>query len=159
MREIKLSMLAELRRIAETYKSDYQIAEQREAGISRKLTSVISDSKETNNAQVVMRELESAAQTYRSLYDEFLHRQIATVQQQSLPLIEGRVLSRASRPLRVSWPRASVVYLLSLAGGALAGVLFSLLLELRAALVMVRGTDRVDGSIKTVHAAMRGGPG
>ncbi len=154
MREIKLSMLAELRRIAETYKSDYQIAEEREASISRKLTSVISDSKETNSAQVIMRELESTAQTYRSLYDEFLHRQIATMQQQSLPVIEGRVLSRASRPLRVSWPRASIVYLLSLTVGALGGILFSLLLELRTALMISRGANIAD-----VKAVMRGGPG
>jgi succinoglycan biosynthesis transport protein ExoP len=134
MREIKLSMLAELRRIAETYKSDYQIAEEREAGIDRRLASAISETRETNSAQVTMRELESTAQTYRSLYDEFLHRHIATVQQQSLPYIEGRVLSRASRPLRVSWPRASIVYLLSLSLGLLAAVLYALLLDLRSAL-------------------------
>jgi succinoglycan biosynthesis transport protein ExoP len=146
MREIKLSMLAELRRIAETYKSDYQIAEEREASISRKLTSVISDSRETNSAQVKMRELESAAQTYRSLYDEFLHRQIATMQQQSLPVIEGRVLSPASRPL-------------SLMGGALGGILFSFLLELRTALMIIRRANTADVSIKTVQAAMRGSPG
>lgn len=134
MREMKASMLAELARIAETYKSDYRIAEQREANVSEQLLSAIAESKGTNNAQVTMRELESTSQTYRTLYDQFLTRHLETLQQQSFPLTEGRVLSRASKPLRVSWPRASVVYGMSLVIGALLGLLWAMLRDMRIAL-------------------------
>lgn len=134
MRDIKTSMLAELARIAETYKSDYQIADQRETDISQQLLAAITDSKGTSNAQVIMRELESTSQTYRTLYDQFLSRHLETLQQQSYPLTEGRVLSRASRPLRVSWPRASMVYALSLLLGGVMGLLLSLLLDMKTAL-------------------------
>ncbi len=134
MREIKNSMLAELRRIAETYKSDYQIASQREAEISEQLSQAITNSGGTNTAQVTLHELEGTAKTYRSLYDDFLHRHMETLQQQSFPLTEGRALSRASRPLRVSWPRASIVYAAFLALGAMMGILLALLLDFRVAL-------------------------
>ncbi|MDR3468738.1 MAG: GumC family protein [Xanthobacteraceae bacterium] len=146
MREIRNSMLAELRRIAETYRSDYQVAEQRESNLRQQLAAAIAGTEGTNNAQVTLRELESAAQTYRTLYDDFLHRHMETLQQVSFPGTEGRILSRASRPLRVSWPRASVVYLLSIVLGLLSGLLLSLAFDARAAFVAARaaaGTDHL----------------
>lgn len=135
MREIKNSMLAELRRIAETYRSDYQVAEQREINVRQQLTAAIASTEDTKSAQVALRELESAAQTYRTIYDDFLHRHMETLQQESFPVTEGRILSRASRPLRVSWPRISVVYLMSVTLGVLSGILLSLLFDARDAIL------------------------
>ena len=134
MREIRNSIQAELRRIAETYRSDYQIAEQRETDMARQLAAAISQSGTTNSAQVTMRELEGTAQTYRTIYDEFMRRHMETLQQQSFPSTEGRVLSPAAKPLRVSWPRASVVYLLSLLVSFLAALAWALVSDLRRSL-------------------------
>jgi polysaccharide biosynthesis transport protein len=102
MAEIRKSVLNELQRIAESYKSDYQIAKQREEGIQKELSDAISRSQETNQAQVTLHELESNSQTYRSLYDNFLQRYMESVQQQSFPISEARVISAASRPLHKS---------------------------------------------------------
>ena len=135
MREIRNSIQAELRRIAETYRSDYQIAEQRESDMARQLALAISESGTTSSAQVTMRELEGTAQIYRTIYDEFMRRHMETLQQQSFPSTEGRVLSPAAKPLRVSWPRASVVYLLSVVLSFIAAVLFSLATDLRRSMV------------------------
>src|SRR5262249_38307979 len=58
MKELRNSISDELRRIAETYKSDYEISKQREESIQRALTNVISQSQVTNQAQVKAGELE-----------------------------------------------------------------------------------------------------
>ena len=99
MREIQNSIRDELQRIAETYKSDFEIAKQHEDSVQKQLDQAVSQSQVTNEAQVALRELESNAQTYRALYDNFLQRYMESVQQQSFPITEARVISAATRPL------------------------------------------------------------
>ena len=113
MREIQNSIRSELQRIAETYKSDYQIAKQREEGVQKELSQAILRSQQTDQAQIALRELESNAQTYRSLYDNFLQRYMESVQQQSFPITEARVISEASRPMGKSSPSTRKVLALS----------------------------------------------
>jgi len=122
MREIQSSIVDELRRLAESYKSDYAIALQRQNEIERAVSDSVSQSQSTNQAQVTLRELESSAQTYRSLYDNFLQRYMETVQQQSFPVTEARVITRASRPLGKSHPQTVVVLALSALGGLFLGL-------------------------------------
>ena len=112
MREIQNSIRNELQRIAETYKSDYQIAKQREEEVQKELSEAISVSQETDQAQIALHELESNSQTYRALYDNFLQRYMESVQQQSFPITEARVISPATRPLQKTSPNP-VRYLLS----------------------------------------------
>ena len=88
----------ELQRIAETYKSDFEIAKQNEDSVQKQLDQAVSQSQVTNEAQVALRELESNAQTYRALYDNFLQRYMESVQQQSFPITEARVITAATRP-------------------------------------------------------------
>ena len=113
MREIQNSIRNELQRIAETYKSDLEIYRQHEESVQRQLNQAVSQSQVTNEAQVALRELESNAQTYRALYDNFLQRYMESVQQQSFPITEARVISAATRPLGKSSPKTML--LLSLA--------------------------------------------
>jgi succinoglycan biosynthesis transport protein ExoP len=122
MREIQNSILNELQRLAETYKSDYEIAKQRESGVQSELEQAVRLSKATNQAQVSLKELESSSQTYRTLYDNFLQRYMESMQQQSFPISEARVISQASRPLRKSEPKTFLVLAISIFGGAIAGL-------------------------------------
>jgi succinoglycan biosynthesis transport protein ExoP len=122
MREIQTSILEELKRLAESYKSDYAIASQREAEIESALNDSVSQSQSTNQAQVTLRELESSAQTYRSLYDNFLQRYMESVQQQSFPITEARVITRASKPLGKSDPKPLLVMAVSTFAGLLLGL-------------------------------------
>jgi succinoglycan biosynthesis transport protein ExoP len=118
MGEIRKSIFDELRRIAETFKSDYEIATTREQSLQDSLSEIVTQSQTTNQAQVSLRELESAAQTYRALHDNFLQRYMESVQQQSFPITEARVISEASRPLGPSQPNTRLV----LAGAVAAGL-------------------------------------
>ena len=109
MGELQKSIRDELQRIAETYKSDYAIAKQNQDSVQRQLDQAVSQSQVTNEAQVALRELESNAQTYRALYDNFLQRYMESVQQQSFPITDARVITAATRPLGKSGPKAGLV--------------------------------------------------
>lgn len=130
MREIGRSITAELGRLAETYKSDYEIAKQREDDVRKSLDEAVSKSRLTDRAQVQLKELESKSQTYRSLYENFLQRYTESIQQQSFPITEARVISTASRPLQRSNPKTILVLLVSCGGGLVLGLGLGLLRDL-----------------------------
>lgn len=117
MAEIKKNIQDELRRIQESYKSDYDIAQTREEAIKSSLANVVSESQLTNQAQVQLRELESNAQSYQAMYDNFLQRYMESVQQQSFPITEARVISIATTPLKKSSPKTLTLLAASLLGG------------------------------------------
>jgi succinoglycan biosynthesis transport protein ExoP len=118
MYQIRRSIVDELGRIAETYKSDYEIAKQRVAALQNGLAESVSNSQTTDQAQVMMHELESSAQSYKTLYDNFLQRYMESVQQQTFPITEARVITAASPPLQKSHPRT----LLTLSMAAFVGL-------------------------------------
>jgi succinoglycan biosynthesis transport protein ExoP len=123
MRDLRSSTFDELRRMAAAFKSDYEIAKQRQAEVERQLDQVISQSQAANKAQVALRGLESTATTYQSLYESFLQRQMAGVQGDSFPLSDApRLISLASASESKSKPKPSLVLALSLMGGIALGV-------------------------------------
>ncbi|MCK1294835.1 polysaccharide biosynthesis tyrosine autokinase [Bradyrhizobium sp. 30] len=119
MAEIKKNIQDELNRIQQSYKSDYDIAVTREESIKGSLANVVSESQLTNQAQVQLRELESNAQSYQAMYDNFLQRYMESVQQQSFPITEARVISAATTPLKKSSPKSLIVLGAALLGGLL----------------------------------------
>ncbi|MDF0493075.1 polysaccharide biosynthesis tyrosine autokinase [Bradyrhizobium yuanmingense] len=121
MAEIKKNVIDELKRIQESYKSDYDIAMTREEAIKSSLANVVSESQLTNQAQVQLRELESSAQSYQAMYDNFLQRYMESVQQQSFPITEARVISAATTPLVKSAPKTLVILAASLFAGLMLG--------------------------------------
>ncbi len=102
MQEIRRNITDELSRIQQAYKSDYDIALTRERSIKNSLANVVSETQLTNQAQVQLRELDSSAQTYQAMYDNFLQAYMQATQQQSFPITEARLISAASRPLTKS---------------------------------------------------------
>jgi succinoglycan biosynthesis transport protein ExoP len=127
MREIRRSIADELRRVAETYKSDLAIAKAREEAVQKSLDEIVAQSTNTNRAQVTLRELESTSQSYRALADNFLQLYMISVQQQSFPLTEARLITQGSAALKPSFPKLWAVALISVVGGGImafgAGVL------------------------------------
>jgi len=117
MAEIKRNITDELKRIQESYKSDYDIAQTREEAIKSSLANVVSESQLTNQAQIQLRELESNAQSYQAMYDNFLQRYMESVQQQSFPITEARVISAATTPLIKSYPKTLIILAAALLGG------------------------------------------
>jgi succinoglycan biosynthesis transport protein ExoP len=129
MVQLKRVIQEELKRIAETYKSDYEIAKVREDSIQASLNGVIRDAGATNQAQIALRDLESTAQTYQSLYDNFLQRYTEALQQQSFPITEARVITSAVRPYVKSYPQTLLVVAIGLVLGLLGGLAAAFLRE------------------------------
>jgi succinoglycan biosynthesis transport protein ExoP len=118
----RASILDELRRIAETYKSDYDIAQRKVSSGEEAMAGAVTEAQMTNVAQVALGELDSNAQTYRSMYDNFLQRYMEAIQQLSFPITEASVVAEASPPLRRSHPRTLLVLAFSLGGGLIFAV-------------------------------------
>jgi succinoglycan biosynthesis transport protein ExoP len=146
MQELRRNITDEMRKIAEAYKSDYEIAQTREQSIRESLASAVSESQLTSKAQVQMRELESNAQTYRALYDNFLQRYMEAVQQQSFPITEARLISPASRPLKKSQPKTLIVLGITIAAGLMLSFGFALMREM---------TDRVFRTSQQIENILR----
>jgi polysaccharide biosynthesis transport protein len=121
MREIRNSIFEELKRLGETYKSDYEIAKQRVLGIQNELARAVSQSQTTDAKSVTLRELQSTAQTYKTIYDNFLQRYMEAVQQQSFPITESRLISSAARPLSKDSPNDLLVLAVACLGGMVVG--------------------------------------
>ena len=119
---LQASMVDELQRIAQTYKSDYEIAKAREESTRASLGKQIQEAGASGQAQVDLKELESASQTYHTIFENFLQKYTEAVQQQSFPISDARVITPASRPYYKSYPKTVLIALLGLLVGIGAGL-------------------------------------
>ncbi|MEY9107475.1 succinoglycan biosynthesis transport protein ExoP [Bradyrhizobium sp. USDA 3397] len=118
MEELRKNIADELRRIADAYRSDYEIAKSREASLEKNVKDLVAQAGNKGQAEVKLRDLESAADTYRNLYNNFLEKLQSATQNQSFPLSEARLISTATKPDRKSSPRT----VLALVGGLVGGL-------------------------------------
>ena len=117
MLELRRNIADEMGKIAQSYKSEYEIAQKRESSIQKSLDSAVVDSRITNQAQVQLTELESNASTAKVMYENFLQRYMEAVQEQSFPISEARLISPAAPPSTRSEPKTLIVLAVTAAGG------------------------------------------
>lgn len=131
MKEYERLMFEELGRIAESYRSELDVSESREQNLMESVAQATGISAVASETQVQLRELEREADTYKNLYQTFLQRYQESVQQQSFPITEARIISRATAPISPSYPRKSMVLALSLIMGCAVGAGIGALREFR----------------------------
>jgi succinoglycan biosynthesis transport protein ExoP len=147
IREILGSIHDELRRIGETYRSEHEIAKQRQAELEKAVADAKAQYQETNQALAMLRDLESSAETFRGLYRTALQRGTELVQKESFPGAEARLIARASPPTAQSSPKTLVILCASAMGGVLLGFGAGLL---RASLDRVfRTSGQVEAALQT----------
>jgi capsular exopolysaccharide synthesis family protein len=123
MAALQRAIWDEISRIGESYKSELQIARSQEESIDRRMTEVFQQSASTRQSQVRLRELETAANTYRGIYETFLSRFTQSVQQQSFPSTEARVVTAATPPSSRSSPKVGLTLALATICGLGLGIL------------------------------------
>jgi succinoglycan biosynthesis transport protein ExoP len=128
IRDARTSIRDELGRIEQTLKSESEIAKKRQDELEKGLASLVSQSTETNQAQIALFSLEAAAQSYRKIYDSFLQRHTESVQQQSYPISDARALSPAS--VGKTGPRALQIWMVTIFAGGMLGIGFGTLREI-----------------------------
>ncbi len=121
MGEYQRLMFEEVNRIAESYKSDLDVAQAREKSLMDSVAQATGISASANETQVQLRELEREAETYKNMYQTFLTRYQEAIQQQSFPVTEARVITRAVAPEKPSHPRKPLVLAFFVILGAAAG--------------------------------------
>jgi succinoglycan biosynthesis transport protein ExoP len=147
MHEIRSAITDELRRLAETYKSDYEIVKQREGNVQKEYDKAVIEAEKANEAQVVLSDLESKSKTFHALYENFLQRYMESVQQQSFPITDARLISPAVGPLDKSHPKT----FLTMAIAACVGIIFGLGIGVLRDLWdrVFRTTDQVERILKS----------
>jgi succinoglycan biosynthesis transport protein ExoP len=140
---LKRSIFDELKRIAEGYRSDYEVAKSRENSLAASLKELVSRNLATDESRVMLHELERDAQTSRTVYEAFLTRRKEAAQQQSFPIAEARIITAAEPPNIRSYPRTTLILGAALCFGALAGVAAGLM------------RDNMDRTFRTAQQAER----
>jgi polysaccharide biosynthesis transport protein len=123
MAALQRAIWDEISRIAESYKSELQIAKTQEDSIDKRMGEVFQKSASTRQSQVHLRELETAANTYRGIYETFLSRFTQSVQQQSFPSTEARVVTAATPPSSRSSPKIGLTLALAMICGFSLGIM------------------------------------
>lgn len=131
MSEYRRLMFEELNRIAESYKSELDVAQARERDLHANLDKAKNQSAVAGETGVQLRELERSADTYRNLYQTFLQRYQEAMQQQSFPITEARIITRPETPTSPSYPQKGVTITLFAVFGALIGAAAGSLREFR----------------------------
>jgi polysaccharide biosynthesis transport protein len=121
MAEYQRLMFEELNRIAESYQSELQVAESREKSLQASVSQATGVTTAAGETQVQLRELERTADTYRNLYQTFLARFQEATQQQSFPITDARIITRAQVPTTPSAPKKPLILALAMALGAAFG--------------------------------------
>jgi succinoglycan biosynthesis transport protein ExoP len=86
----------EIQRLKDASESDYAAAQLRESDVKKEYDAALVQYQRANQAQVKLRELAASAQAYQDLYNTFLGRYNASLQQIASPIAEASVITPAS---------------------------------------------------------------
>jgi succinoglycan biosynthesis transport protein ExoP len=131
LRDYEDQVFAELGRIGESVRSELQTSREREQSLQESLDKLIGANAADNMTLVTLREKEREAESYRNLYQTFLQRNQELIQQQTYPVTEARVITRATKPSSASQPRTLLVLAFSLVAGLASGVGLGMIREYR----------------------------
>jgi exopolysaccharide transport family protein len=131
----------EIRRILDSTKHDYDVAQSREASLQQSLDQLQGVSGASGQAQVRLHELQREAEANRTLYESYLARYKETSAQESLEMPDSRVVTRAGVPIRPSSPKTLLVLGLALMVGLGGGCVLAFL------------ADYLDRRVKTLEQA------
>jgi succinoglycan biosynthesis transport protein ExoP len=145
IRDLQESMLEEVKRLRESYLSEYEIAKQQEKDLEKRLAESMSQLQASKQAQVPLRDLESSAQNSQTIYDNFLQRYTESLQQQAFPISDARILAKASGPMSKS-PKTLLILVIATGGGLALGVGLGVLRELMNSSLYT--TDQVEGALQ-----------
>lgn len=106
---LETALLQEFRRIEARASSDYETAQSSENALRALLTQSEARRAGSNQATIRLRELQTAADAARSIYDAFALRAAQTREQVDLPTNTSRIISAAEPASQPSEPRLPIV--------------------------------------------------
>ncbi len=135
--ELKSQIAAELARVSQGSKGEWEVASARQKELERVIDAAKEDVSRTNTAQIALREIEREADASRELQRAFLARAKETLEQMNTSTPEARIITTASTPTRPSKPGKALIVSLAMLAGLGLGVARAL------------SADHFDGAIRT----------
>lgn len=117
MSELQNSINDEIRRILESARTELTVAQIKEQRLQKELAELSERSTQARERRVQLMQLESAAETVKSIRDTFMSRYVDGIQKQSFPMTEARIITAAQVPTERSFPTP----IKALGGGLLLG--------------------------------------
>jgi succinoglycan biosynthesis transport protein ExoP len=143
LREAQQQIGAEITRIAEASRIDYERALANETALANNLATLKQRAVDTGLASVKLRELEREAEASRAVYESFLVRAREIGEQEHLDTANVRILADAQPPPARSWPpRRTLILPALLVLGLFGGLALAYLIEL---IRRPRSANRADG--------------
>ena len=94
--QLRSEITEEIQRLKDASESDYAAAQLRESSLKKEFDAAVRSNQQANQAQVKLRELEASAQAYQDLYNTFIARYNASLQQIASPIAEASVITPAT---------------------------------------------------------------
>ncbi len=126
---LNAQIAAELHRLANNAKADFQVSTSRERELTKVLDAAKAEVGRTNTAQIKQRELEQEVAASRELMRVFLARSKETDEQQKISAPDARMISPPSVPTRPTKPVPAFILALGLLGGLACGIARALMLD------------------------------
>ena len=119
--QLRSEITEEIQRLKDASEGDYAAAQLRESDVKKEYDAALAQYQQANQAQVKLRELTASAQAYQDLYNTFIARYNASLQQLASPIAEASVITPAtpliSRDYKKTYKMAAVFPALGLALG------------------------------------------
>ena len=157
---LRAAIQVEEQRIGDSYVNEYRVAKARESELAARTAQLVEETETGSHAQVTMRELESSAETLRSLYAGFLQKfkEINTIQTEAIPVHNARIITRAVPPLYKSSKKSIAVFAGSLMLCFFLGVGAALGREWMADVLRTpKAVEQVTGQVCTILPMVRPG--
>ena len=125
--EARSVIFAEMKRIAQSYKSEYEVALAKESSLKGNLDGLVGQKIDNAGQSFELAALEKEAESFSVLYDEYLQKYQVMQQQQSFPVAEASIISRAMAPKNKSHPKIPLILGMALILGTGLGVFLALI--------------------------------
>ena len=127
--ELRSEIAEEIQRLKKLSESDYAAAQLREATLKKEFDAAVARSQEGKEAQVKLRELEASARAYQDLYNTYISRYNASLQQAASPVAEASVITPATPLIQRDYKKTIQVAALFPLAGIMLGFGVALLRE------------------------------
>ena len=129
LKESQNVIFSEMRRITKSYQNQYEVMLAKEKSLEVSLEKLI-NIKVKNDGQIFELEaLEKEAEVLKNIHNDYLAKLERVSQQESYPVAESRIISRAVAPLRKSHPKSFLLIGVAIILGIGFGVFVALLMD------------------------------
>ena len=130
--QLRSETQAELQRLKQSSRSDYEAAKLRESQLKEEFDAAVLQSQAANQAQVKLQDLEASARAYQDLYNTFLSRYNASLQQAATPVAAANLITPATPPAQKDYKKTFKISMLFPVAGLALGLGTALMRELLA---------------------------